>query len=285
MMRILIAIAVFGLYMQEAHAGKVVLTSDDVHDAIDIENAIGAATASGSERGLVLLDGSKGDFVYTGPDRSINVGVSNFELRGINGAVIANCDGGLFLNGGVSLSDMKVDNIEFRCNNGAGTGIQDGARPGDVRIHFTIQHNKFFVQGFGAILIINMSNSHILDNLIVSTSNAGVEGIGLAGGGSSQVIGNEITGFLRGVTLAEGAQSFNVIHNVAIVRGIGVLLATQATENNVIDNALKLPGGTGTVGIFLDPSTSKNHIIHNAISGAAQTVIDQGKDNHLVRNM
>ena len=74
----------------------ITLTAGQVSSAVDIEAAIIGATARGTRPGTVILDGQNGPFVLTGDDRSMNIFVSNLTLRGVNQAVIKNCDDGLF---------------------------------------------------------------------------------------------------------------------------------------------------------------------------------------------
>ena len=77
-------------------ANTVTLTASQVDGANDIEAAILEATAGGTRPATVILDGSKGPFVFTDEDRSLNLFVSDLILRGKNNAVLQNCEDGLF---------------------------------------------------------------------------------------------------------------------------------------------------------------------------------------------
>ncbi len=81
---------------EDPNQNIVTITGDQINNASEIEAAIINATAQGSRPGTVILDGRNGPFLFTEEDRSINIFVADLTLRGVNHAVIENCDDGLF---------------------------------------------------------------------------------------------------------------------------------------------------------------------------------------------
>lgn len=120
----------------------VVLKSSQVTSALDIEHAIDTATSNGTRRGIVTLDASEGDFVYTGADRSINIYYSNFVLRSLNKAVLSNCGDGVFFDDTVA-NRVTIQGITFNCE---GLGVSAAGAGTHARV--TVRRNVFNTQSF-----------------------------------------------------------------------------------------------------------------------------------------
>ena len=58
---------------KQPESNKVILTAREVDGAEDIEAAILCATEKGSRSGTFILDGKNGLFVFTSPDKSLNI--------------------------------------------------------------------------------------------------------------------------------------------------------------------------------------------------------------------
>lgn len=269
-----------------AHAGTVTLTSNDVTSAPDIEAAINTATNFGTEKGTVILDGSQGEFVYSGPfplDTSINVFRSNFTLRGINNATIANCDDGLFFDD-FALDDIVIEDMTFHCT---GDGI-DGAGLSQ-RTDVIIRRNVFETGIFGII-----QNNAIRWSIMNNTINAGTipaqTAVALFGGRDSSVVNNSLSAF-RGVWLTSesGLHSTGnqVTNNRIEALETGVRLEGSASGNTVAANRITLTSPADT-GIFLDSGTSGNKVLGNQAEvtggGSLTTVQDFGTGNMVSGN-
>ncbi len=192
MKKIFALLAVFGFFTNTAYGEAVTITKDDVTSALDIEAAINTATGFGSEPGIVILDGSKGSFTYTGPDKSINIAVSNLKLLGIKGATIINCDDGLFFDG-VTAGNILIKGIAFQCT---GDGI-DGL-PG-LWENVRVQNNLFKAASFG-IIIRNPVNWRIRNNTITAGTGQVQAAVAFIGGTDSTIENNALTAF-NGVAL------------------------------------------------------------------------------------
>lgn len=266
-----------------AHAGTITLTRNDVASALDIEAAINTATNFGTTPGTVILNGSQGDFVYSGLDRSINMQVSNLTLRGSNGATIANCDDGLFFDD-VALQNILVEDITFQCT---GDGI-DGFGLSQ-RKNVTIKENIFETGIFG-ISINNPVEWKILGNVIVAGTEPGQTAIALFGGKDSRIVGNTLIA-AQGIRLGtEGtlvSTGNRVIGNRIAALDTGIRLDTGANRNQVLLNRIALFASVGT-GIFLDAGTSENRVQLNKVSivpgGSLTTVLDLGTNNTVSSN-
>lgn len=253
-----------------ARAGEVVLTSEDVASAVDIEQAIDEATNFGAEAGLVLLDGGKGDFLYSGLDRSINIADrSNFELRGINGATLANCDDGLFFDGGFATQDITIRRITFNCD---GNGIREGGPPGPKR-NVVVAGNTFQVSGSG-ILATNAADWSVRKNSFVATGDLGV--IGFFDSLDVKIVNNTMEG-TAGVRLVNSLNT-HLTNNSIITDRDGVRLADQASANKVIANSVAV---VASPAVFLDASTFDNKIHGNvlAVDDGGEPLVDLGFDN------
>lgn len=188
----------------DAGGQPVILTATDVTSALDIEQALDSATQSGSKPGVVILDGSKGNFVFTGDDKSINVGLSHFRLIGIHHATIANCDDGLFFNAS-AVSDIQIQSITFKC---VGNGITDGTLSAP-RHNISVHNNTFQVLKNG-ILISEISDWKIFNNTINASleCDAGTDcdkGVYLGTSVGSQIFYNKISG-ITGLSITKSSR-------------------------------------------------------------------------------
>ncbi|MDF3031301.1 MAG: hypothetical protein K0R03_1859 [Moraxellaceae bacterium] len=261
-----------------AQAGTVTLTSNNVSSALDIEAAINTATNFGTTPGTVILSGRKGDFVYSGPDRSINIQVSNLTLRGVHGATIANCDDGLFFDD-VAVRDIRVEQITFHCT---GDGIDYvGTSP---RKDVTVRNNVFET-GASGISVTNTIDWRIINNSIVAGPASGQTGIALVGSRDSQIVGNTLIA-AQGLRLDSAGSLVSsgnrVIANRIAAHDTGIRLDTGANKNSVLANRIVLFGPVGT-GVFLDSGTFRNRVQGNRASivpgGTLTTVLDLGTGN------
>lgn len=139
---LLVVMMVFTLGAAPMKAGtnEVVLNASQVSSALDIESAIDAATHDGTQPGIVTLDSSQGDFVYSDWRRSIEVSVSNITIRSRNGAVFPNCDNGILFPS--SADGVAIEGLTFHCR---GVGIGGG----NEHSHVTIRDNTFVVGNYG----------------------------------------------------------------------------------------------------------------------------------------
>jgi hypothetical protein len=256
-----------------AQAGDVTLTADDVTSAIDIETAIQVATNSGTERGSVTLDGRAGPFVYTGADRSINLSVSNLVLRGIHDAILANCDDGLFFDGGIDASRITIERLAFVC---VGNGIREGA-PIGLKQRILIVDNDFEA-GLNGILLSRLEKSTILHNTVIVENRAIALG---EGSDQSALVLNDLQGF-RGIDL-EGVTRIRAIANTVEAEETGVLVRGVSSRNKIVANTI---GVQAFPGISLQPDTFENNVIANRPPGGATGLVieDLGTDNRVLAN-
>lgn len=154
----LIAMLVFTVGFTRLDAGiqEVVLSADQVSGAPDIEYAINIATNYGTQPGIVTLDASAGDFVFTDIDRSINIFVPNFTLRSENGAVIQNCADGIYFDA-LPADGVTVEGITFHCD---GSGVIDVYEHQDI----VIRDNTIYAASY--IVRIDYGNNwQLLNNI------------------------------------------------------------------------------------------------------------------------
>ncbi len=226
----------------------IALTADQVQGANDLEGAIIRATAEGTKPGTVILDGQNGPFVFTGPDKSVNIFVSNLTLRGVNRAVIENCDDGLFFDN-FPLQNIRVEGIEFDCTGG-------GVSASGAFINVTFRHNIFKVETVGIGLEGDSRGWLVTENVIKS----GQEGILLSGADRIIITHNYISGN-RGISLYQSSL-VKVRKNIIAVTQQGILMARESILNLIESNAIR----ASHAGIVLESDVRHNTVLENRIT-------------------
>lgn len=251
----------------------VTLTASQVNAASDIEAAIEKATLSRTQPGTVILDGKEGAFTFTGPDRSINIFVSNLSLIGMNQARIEKCADGLFFES-FPYENVLVEGIEFICE---GHGIWTG----DTYQNVVVQNNLFRTAKAG-IIGGNSSNWLITHNRI-ETNAVGIEingahqytitnnqvsgstGILLRACSEFQVRNNALHTFLWGAQLLQESWQ-NLIQN-NLIQGpseAGIKLGTGVTGNTVLDNQVFCSPGSDCLTVEINNQTAiSNTVLRN----------------------
>ena len=238
----------------------ITLNAGQVDSADDIEAAIIRATAQGARPGTVILDGRSGPFVFSGLDRSLNIFVSNLVLRGVNQAVIKNCDDGLYFDD-FPLAHILVEGIAFFCN---GNGVVATGAFQDV----TLRNNIFQAVNSGISTGGLSSEWLITGNLI----QAGTDGIHMAGAEKVVVSNNHLSGFI-GISLLQSSQ-FQVRGNAIQAAYQGVLIGQESWKNRVQANTVL---GVSASGIALEPGVTGNWVLANRVvcaPGASCLTID-----------
>lgn len=226
---------------------EIVLTAGDVTSARDIEYAIDTATNNGTRPGIVTLDSSRGDFLYTADDRSINIYVSNIVLRSKNGAVLKNCGDGVFFDA-VTANRVTVQGITFYCE---GSGIAGGSG----HEHVVIRDNSFHVGAY-AVGLEYGRDWKIIGNHAVTESNA----VFIIRSDNIDVSRNRLTGYL-GVAL-DNSRNVRVLNNKIESVRHGILLDTGSSYNQVVANKIL---STQYSGITFEGETLYNKILSNRI--------------------
>jgi hypothetical protein len=230
----------------------VTLTPGKVDSADDIEAAIISVTVNGTRPGTVILDGQNGAFLFTGDDRSLNIFVSSLTLRGVNQAVIENCDDGLFFDD-FSLKHVLVESIAFLCT---GDGIEATGTFQDV----TLRNNIFFARNNGIGTAGHSSGWQIKDNLIQADG----DGIRMAGADNVVIANNYLSGNVGIVLL--GCSQFQVRRNAIQATYQGLLLGNESWENMVQTNTIL---GVSAAGIILEHGVVSNRILANRVMCAS----------------
>jgi parallel beta-helix repeat protein len=226
----------------------VVLTAETVDGANDIEGAIISATASGTRDGMVILDGSKGHFVFSTPDRSINIFVPNLTLRGINQAAIENCVDGLFFDN-FPTERINIEGLTFYCE---GSGV---TADGDYR-NVSLRDNNILAGDTG-ISMNGASSGWIFTNNLIA---AGVHGIRLQGSTKFTLCNNHISANI-GIVLR--AVSSSRVRNNALHGGeTGILIANESWNNMIQTNTIL---GVSAAGLALEPGVNGNKIHANRV--------------------
>jgi nitrous oxidase accessory protein NosD len=232
----------------------VTLTAGQVRSAFDIESAIHNATARGTRPGIVILDGRNGTFVFTEPDRSINVFVSNLALVGVNHARIQGCGDGLFFDN-LPLRNILVEGIEFVCD---GHGIWTNSAFDSV-----ILRNNVFRTGSTAITMGGASSNWVITHNQIVTE---AEGIKITAGKKFILANNDITAGV-GIILRQ-CYDFQVLDNLIRAADTGVQLIQKAARNVVQKNTIQ---GVRLAGIWLETGVTDNLILENRVSCAPGT--------------
>ncbi|MCU0485544.1 MAG: right-handed parallel beta-helix repeat-containing protein [Anaerolineales bacterium] len=217
-------------------ANTVTLTASQVDGANDIEAAIIQATADGKRPGTVILDGSEGPFVYTDLDRSLNLWISNLTLRGINNAILSNCDGGL------SFDDLPMQ----------GHGIILGGASSGWEIT-----GNLVQAGGDAIRIYDAS-----DMLIAGNHLSGTIGVALFRCSQMDVRNNAIQAAWQGVLLGQEAWENSVqINTILGVEQSGVSLEPDVTGNRIVANRVLCAPGASCLTVDASGDSAEYNLI------------------------
>ncbi|NJC95254.1 MAG: hypothetical protein C3F07_14210 [Anaerolineales bacterium] len=213
---------------------EVTLNASQVTGAMDIELAMEAATDRGEHPGIVTLDASAGDFIYTSDDRSINIYLSDVTLRSKNGAMITNCADGIFFDDFVT-DNVVIEGIRFVCENG-------------------------IIASYGT-----HRNVTIRDNVFIANSYA----IGARGADGWIITGNHAAGNATVIQLLESTET--IISDNSLIgssQGLGIFLE-KSDGNTVSHNII----GNGWQGILIGSGSSGNRVINNTIQFVQQAGI------------
>lgn len=228
--------------------GVVHLTAAQVDGANDIEAAIITATAGGTRPGIVILDGRDGPFQLLTADRSLNIFVSNLDLRGENHAVIKHCADGIFFDD-FPLKHVRVENITFFCD-GSGVVAQGAFQ------EVTLRGNIFQTGAAGITAGGHSSGWLISGNLI----RAGADGIHMSGAEKVTIAENHVAARV-GISLMACGQ-VTVRRNAIQSEYLGILLAWESWDNRIQSNTIL---GVEAAGVALEPGVNGNRIQANHV--------------------
>lgn len=230
---------------------EVVLNASQVTSAVDIETAIDTATDHGQRPGIVTLDSSAGEFVYTGEDRSINIYYSNVTLRSKNGAVIKNCGDGIFFDDFVT-DNIVIEGIRFIGENGVIAAF-------GTHRNVTIRNNVFIANSYAI-------SARGADGWVI-TGNQGVGNatvIQLLEATETRIANNSLVGSSQGLGIFLEKSNGNTVSNNMIVNGWqGVLIGWSSSGNRVVDNRIYLVQQSG---ISFEGNNEYNSVLANKVS-------------------
>jgi len=230
---------------------EVTLNASQVTGAMDIELAIEAATDRGEHPGIVTLDASAGDFIYTSDDLSINIYRPNVTLRSKNGAKIINCGDGIFFDNFVT-DNILIEGIQFVCENGV------IAAYGTHR-NVTIKNNIFIANSF-AISAQGANGWVITGNLAVSGGTA----IHLLETAEAVIANNSLIVPEQGFGVHLENSTGNSVRQNRIVNGIhGIVIGFDSSANRVTDNRIYRISESG---ILFQGNNEYNSVVANKIS-------------------
>lgn len=232
-------------------ADVVVLTAADVQDAVDIEAAIQAATAYGTRPGTVILDGSRGPFIYSGIDHTINIFHSNISLRGVRGAVLP---GGVFFDD-LPADNILIENLTFSCL----IDHDDCLTSWGEHRNVTLRGNLIMARHFG-IQVAQTQGWTITQNTVQAEGVA----VHILEASEISVMNNHLSGNIP--LQIEASGSCKAIQNAIQAGWQGILLAREAWGNKVIANSII---GVQAAGIALEPDTVGNKVHGNKVLCAA----------------
>ncbi len=230
---------------------EVTLNADQVTSASDIESAIETATNNGSRPGVVTLDSSKGDFTYTGDDRSINIYYSNITLRSRNGAEITNCGDGIFFDDFVT-DNIVIEGIRFVGENGVIAGY-------GTHRNVTIKNNVFIANSFAI-------SAQGADGWIITGNHAVGNGtvINLFETTEAIITNNALVGSTQGFGIYLDHSIGNTVRHNMIVNGLhGITIGLESLANRVTDNKIYLVGESG---ILFQGNNEYNSVLANKVS-------------------
>jgi parallel beta-helix repeat protein len=230
---------------------EVVLNASQVTSAADIEMAIDAVTDHGQRPGIVTLDSSAGEFVYTADDRSINIYYSNITLRSKNGAVITNCGDGVFFEDLVA-DNIVIEGIRFIGENGIIAAF-------GTHRNVTIKNNVFIADSY-AIGARGAEGWVITGNH--AEGNATV--IQLLESTDARIANNSLVGSSQGLGIfLEKSDGNAVTHNLIVNGWQGVLIGWGASGNRVVANRIYLIQQSG---ISFEGDNEYNSVLANKVS-------------------
>ena len=230
---------------------EVTLNASQVTSAVDIEHAIDIATNNGTRPGIVTLDSSAGEFVYTADDRSINIYNSNITLRSKNGAVITNCGDGIFFDDFVT-DNIVIEGIRFIGENGI------IAAYGTHR-NVTIRNNVFLANNFG-VEATKADGWNITGNYAVSGSMP----IHLLKSTETKIANNSLVAPNQGLGIFLEKSNWNTVDHNMIVNGWqGVLIGWGSSGNQVSNNRVHMIEQSG---VSFEGNSEYNKVLANKIS-------------------
>jgi parallel beta-helix repeat protein len=230
---------------------EVILTANQVISASDIEAAIETATGNGSHPGIVTLDSSRGDFTYTGDDRSINLYYPNITLRSRNGATITNCGGGVFFDDFVT-DNILIEGIRFIGENGIIAAF-------GTHRNVTIRNNVFLANSY-AIGARGAYGWTISGNYAAGDATV----IQLFESTNTKIANNTLIGSDPGLGIfLERSDGNTVSHNTIVNGWQGVLIGWGSSGNRVVNNTIQLVGQSG---ISFEGNNEYNSVLANKVS-------------------
>jgi len=230
---------------------EVILNASQVTSASDIEAAIETATNNGTQPGIVTLDSSKGEFVYTADDRSINIYHSNITLRSKNGAVIANCGDGVFFDDFVT-DNIVIEGIRFIGENGV------IAAYGTHR-NVTIRDNVFIANSYAI-------GARCADGWVITGNHAvgNATVIQLLESTETRIADNSLVGSSQGLGIfLEKSNGNTVSHNMIVNGWQGVLIGWGSSGNRIVNNRIYLIQQSG---ISFEGDNEYNSVLANKVS-------------------
>jgi nitrous oxidase accessory protein NosD len=230
---------------------EVTLNASQVTSAADIEMAIDAATDHGQRPGIVTLDSSAGEFVYTADDRSINIYYSNITLRSKNGAVITNCGDGIFFDDFVT-DNIIIEGIRFIGENGIIAAF-------GTHRNVTIRNNVIIANSY-AIGATKAEGWTITGNFAVGNATV----IQLLESTETRIANNSLVGSSPGLGIFLDKSNWNSVDHNMIVNGWqGVLVGWGSSGNRIVNNTIYLVQQSG---ISFEGNNERNSVLANKVS-------------------
>ena len=230
---------------------EITLNANQATSASDIEKAIESVTDNGTHPGIVTLDSSQGDFVYTAADRSINIYYSNITLRSKNNAVIANCGDGIFFDDFVT-DNIIIEGIQFICENGIIAGY-------GTHRNVTIKNNIFIANNY-AISAQGADGWVITGNHTASNGTA----IHLIETTEAVIANNSLIAPVQGFGVHLENSTGNSVRQNKIVNGFhGIIIGFDSSANRVTDNRIYRVGESG---ILFQGNNEYNSVLANKVS-------------------
>lgn len=230
---------------------EITLNANQATSASDIEEAIESVTDNGTHPGIVTLDSSQGDFVYTAADRTINIYYSNITLRSKNNAVIANCGDGIFFDDFVT-DNIIIEGIQFICENGIIAGY-------GTHRNVTIKNN-IFIANNSAI------SAQGADGWVITGNHTASNGtpIHLIETTEAVIANNSLIAPVQGFGVHLENSTGNSVRQNKIVNGFhGIIIGFDSSANRVTDNRIYRVGESG---ILFQGNNEYNSVLANKVS-------------------